>query len=101
MRRLRIRIRILVFERFDEFVEQHCEESAADGTDPVHPLSGVEGARGDGRTEGAGGVERSAGPEDACRLMLEEGACDKTVELEVEKGGGSGLDPKGGRRLTN
>ena len=65
MRRLRIRICILVFERFDKFVEQHCEESAADGTDPVHPLGGVEGVGGDGRTERAGGVERSAGPEDA------------------------------------
>ena len=65
MRSIRIRICILVFERFDEFVQQHCEKSAADGTDPVHPLSGVEGVGGDGRTKRAGGVERPAGPEDA------------------------------------
>ena len=62
---LRIRIRALVFERFYHFVEQDCEESAADGTDPVDPLRGVEGVDGDGGAEGAGGVEGAAGPEDA------------------------------------
>ena len=87
MRRLRIRIRIFVFKRFDKFMEQHCEKSAADGTDPVHPLSGVEGVGGDSRTERPGGVKRPAGPEDAYRLMLAEGACDKTVKVEVEKCG--------------
>ncbi len=62
---LGIRIRTLVFERFDQFVEQDCEEGAADGTDPVDPLRAVEGVDGDGGTEGAGGVEGAAGPEDA------------------------------------
>ena len=62
---LRIRIRALVFERFYQFVEQDCEEGAADGTDPVDPLRGVEGVDGDGRAKGAGGVEGAAGPEDA------------------------------------
>ena len=62
---LRIRIRALVFERFDDFVEQHCEQRAADGADPVDPLRGVEVVDGDGGAEGAGGVEGAAGPEDA------------------------------------
>ena len=61
----RIRVRALVFERFDEFVEEDGEEGAGDGTDPVDPLGDVEGVDGDGGAEGAGGVEGAAGPEDA------------------------------------
>ena len=61
----RIRVRALVFERLDKFVEEDGEKGAGDGTDPVDPLGGVEGVDRDGGAEGAGGVEGTAGPEDA------------------------------------
>ena len=69
----RVRIRALVFERFDEFVEEDGEEGAADGTDPVDPLRGVEAVDSDGGTKGAGGVEGAAGPEDAWVVWILEG----------------------------
>lgn len=69
-----IRIRTLIFERFYKFVKQDCEEGAANGSDPVDPLRGVEGVDRDGGAEGAGRVERAAGPEDAWRIAV-RGAC--------------------------
>ena len=53
---LRVRVRALVLERLDELVQQHGEEGAADGSDPVDPLRFVEGVDCDGGAEGAGGV---------------------------------------------
>lgn len=70
---LRVRIRALVFEGFDEFVEEDGEEGAADGTDPVDPLRGVEGVDSDGGAEGAGGVKGAAGPENAWGLGVSGG----------------------------
>ena len=87
----RIRVRALVFERFDEFVEEDGKERAADGTDPVDPLGGVEGVDGDGGAEGAGGVEGATGPEDA----WVEGGVDVNFGSVVKDGGNWGRGKKG------
>ena len=88
----RVRVRALVFERLDEFVEEDGEEGAADGTDPVDPLGGVEGVDCDCGAEGAGGVEGAAGPEDAWvegwmlglgLLIKEDGFGDRKKKMEV------------------
>ena len=46
-------------------MEQDREEGAADRTDPVDPLRGVEAVHSDGGPKGAGGIQGATGPEDA------------------------------------
>lgn len=62
---LGIWIRALVLERFHEVEEQHGQNGAGEGPDPVDPVVPHKAAVDDGGTEGTGGVEGAAGPEDA------------------------------------
>ena len=64
---LGIWIRALVLERFHEVEEQHGQNGAGEGPDPVDPVVPHEAAVDDGGTEGARGVEGAAGPKDAWR----------------------------------
>lgn len=60
----RIRIRRLVLQCFDYLENDNRKDRAAQRPKPVHPMLRMKVAQHDSRGEGAGWVERSAGPED-------------------------------------
>jgi len=53
------RVRGLVFEHLDEFIEAGGEEGAKDGADPIDPVIAVKLVRHDRGTERTGGVNRT------------------------------------------
>lgn len=67
--RFRIRVRGLVLECLDDLEDDHSEDGAGDRSNPVDPLCGLE-SDDNSRSERAGWVERTTGPENAYYVFV-------------------------------
>lgn len=66
----------LVLEDLDELIEDHSNDSASCGANPVNPVLSVEDTSYDTRTEGASGIKRATSVVDTDKFSDEEGKTD-------------------------